>query len=197
MTVIAMPASPVPRTVAWNLRQPTQVNRSEFTGRRKVTILGTAPRWTAKVTLPPIIGEPKIHAWRAFAVDCNGQANSFRVIACERDQIVGVTVRVAGAGQGGFAVVTNGWGGAGVKLRRGQFVTIADQLLMLMQDVVADDAGTATLRFKPFLRRAAANGAEIEVRRPYALMSMTGDEAGWVADVGQQYAVSFDCEESY
>lgn len=197
MTIIAMPATPAPRKISWKLRQPTQVNRSEFTGRRKVTVLATAPRWTATVELPPITGEPNVYAWRAFAVDCDGQANSFRLIACERDQITGVTVLVNGGGQGGFAINTDGWGGAGVKLRRGQFVTIADQLLTLTADVVADGTGAARIQFKPFLRRVTVDNSAIEVRRPYALMAMSDDEAGWAVDVGQQYAVSFECEEAY
>jgi hypothetical protein len=197
MTLIPMPASPVPRSVAWSIKQPTQANRSEFTGRRKVTVLATAPRWSATITLPPILGEPNVYAWRAFAVDCNGQANTFRVIACERDQIVGVAPHVKGGGQGGYSIVTRDWGAAGRKLQRGQFVTIDGQLLMLTYDVVAASDGTATLIFKPYLRSIPADGAAIEVRRPYAVMSLTEDVAGWTADIGQQYAITVDAEEAF
>jgi hypothetical protein len=197
MTLVPFPAAPVPKSVRWDIDQPTQVNKSEFTSRRRVTVLAAAPRWTAKVTLPPIQGEDAILAWRAFAVDCDGRANSFRLIACERDQITGVAPAVLGAGQGGHSLVTSGWGNAGAKLRRGQFVTINDQLLMLMAPVVADAVGQATISFKPYIRLSPAHNAALVVTRPYALMSLTDDKAGWLADVGQEYAVSFDCEESF
>lgn len=197
MSLIIMPANPVPAKVDWRFKQPTQVNRSEFTKRRRVTILAATPRVSARVTLPTILGEDGVLAWRAFAFDVDGQANRFRVIACERDQIVGVAPVVNGAGQAGKTLQTLGWGDAGLKLRRGQFVTINEQLLCLMADVVADAAGAAAIQFKPHLRLVPANGAAIEVTRPYAVMAMATDETGWVADVGQEYAVSFDCEESF
>jgi hypothetical protein len=195
--LIAMPASPVAADIDWSIDQPAQANRGEFTGKRRVTILTAAPRWYATVTLPPIIGEARVLDWRAFVVDCDGIANSFRLIACERDQITGVDVRVVGAGQGGHQLVTNGWGAAGQKLRRGQFVTSGDQLLMLTAPVVADVNGRAVLQVKPYIRFSPANGAQLEVRRPYAVMSMSDPKIGWKVGIGQNYAITFNCEESF
>lgn len=196
--LIPMPASPVPASVEWSIDQPAQANRGEWTGKRRVVLLSAAPRWHAKVTLPPIIGEDRALDWRAFVVDCDGIANSFRVIACERVQIAeAVAVRVEGAGQFGHAIVTSGWGAAGQKLRRGQFVTIGEQLLMLTAPVVADANGCAILSIKPYIRVIPADAAPVEVRRPYAVMSMTDPKNGWQVGIGQTYAVTFDCEESF
>ena len=195
--LIQMPASPVAANIEWDIDQPGQANRGEFTGKRRVTLLTAAPRWHAKVTLPPILGEAQALPWRAFAVDCDGIANAFRLVACEGDQITGVDVRVKGAGQQAHSLVTSGWGAAGTKLLRGQFFTVAEQLLMLMGDVVADAAGEATLTFKPYLRLSPANGAPVEVRRPYAVMAMTDPKAGWKVGIGQNYGVGFECEEAF
>jgi hypothetical protein len=195
--LISMPAAPVPATVDWDIDQPGQANRSEFTGKRRVTLLTAAPRWFAKVTLPPIIGEARVLDWRAFVVDCDGIANSFRVVACERDQITGVTVTVKGAGQGGHSLVTKGWGAAGPKLKRGQFMTVGDQLLMLQKPLIADDTGTAIATFKPYVRFSPGDGAAIEVRRPFAVMAMVDPKNGWKVGIGQNYGVSFDCEEAF
>ncbi len=195
--LIPMPAAPIAANVDWMIDQPGQANRGEFTGKRRVTILTAAPRWYATVTLPPILGEAQVLDWRAFVVDCDGIANSFRVIACEGDQITGVDVRVVGAGQGGHQLVTTGWGAAGQKLRRGQFFTSGDQLLMLTAPVVADANGRAVLSFKPYIRFSPANDAPIEVRRPYAVMSMSDPKNGWKVGIGQNYGVSIACEESF
>jgi hypothetical protein len=193
-----MPASPAPASVEWTIDQPAQANRGEWTGKRRVVLLPAAARWHAKVTLPQITGEDRALDWRAFVVDCDGIANSFRVVACERIQIAeDLAVRVEGANQSGTMIVTVGWGAAGLKLRRGQFVTIGDQLLMLTAPVVADANGRATLFFKPYIRIIPANGTPVEVRRPYAVMSMTDPKNGWQVGIGQTYAVSFDCEESF
>lgn len=195
--LITMPASPVAANIDWDIDQPGQANRAEFSGKRRVTLLTAAPRWYAKVTLPPIIGEARVLDWRAFVVDCDGIANSFRVVACERAQITGVAVSVKGAGQSGKSLVTKGWGTAGQKLMRGQMVTINDQLLMLQAPVVADANGEAMLTFKPYIRFIPANGAAVEVARPYAVMSMSDPKNGWKVGIGQNYAVSFDCEEAF
>ncbi len=195
--LIAMPASPVAANIDWDIDQPGQANRGEFTGKRRATLLAQAPRWFASVTLPPIIGESRVLDWRAFVVNCDGIANSFRVIACERPQITGVTVTVKGAGQIAHQLVTQGWGAAGLKLRRGQFFTVGEQLLMLQADVIADATGTATLTFKPYLRYSPANGAPIEVTRPYAVMCMSDPRNGWKVGIGQSYGVTFKCEEAF
>ncbi len=196
--LIAMPASPAPRKIAWDIDQPAQVNRGEFTNRRRVTLLAAAPRLYAAVTLPPIVGEHRVLDWRAFVVDCDGVANRFRLIACERDQLAGSpAVVVDGGGQGGHMLATRGWGAAGLKLRRGQFVTVGEQLLTLMADVVADAAGKAVVRYKPYIRVTPADGAPIEVKRPYAVMAMSDPKNGWAVDVGQQYEVTFACEEAF
>lgn len=195
--LINMPAAPTAANIEWNIDQPGQANRGEFTGRRRVTLLTAAPRWFAKVTLPPIVGEDRVLDWRAFVVDCDGIANSFRVIAVERPQIAaGLAVKVKGAGQGGRSIITNGWGDAGQKLKRGQFVTIADQLLMLTAPVVANASGEATLSVKPYVRFATVDAAPVEVRLPYAVMAMSDPKNGWKVGIGQNYAITFDCEEA-
>ncbi|MFZ2996290.1 hypothetical protein [Sphingobium sp.] len=195
--IVDIPAQPVALEIQWRLRQPTQVNRSEFTGRRRVTILSAAPRWSAQVTMPPIQGEDNILPWRAFFVRLQGKAHSFRLIACERDQTSAGPITVKGGGQAGSSILTQGWGVAGEKLKAGHFATINDQLLQLTAPVVANGAGEATLSFGPYIRFNPANAAPVEVRRPYALMSLSDEEAGWIAGKGQAYTVNFACEESF
>lgn len=195
--LITMPASPVAADIDWTIDQPGEANRSEVTGKRRVTLLPAAPRWFAKVTLPPIVGEARVLDWRAFVVDCDGIANCFRLIACERPQISGVAVTVRGGGQSGHSILTQGWGAAGEKLKRGQMVTIGDQLLMLQAPVVADADGRATITFKPYIRMIPADGAAVEVARPYAVMAMSDPKAGWKVGIGQNYAIAFDCEEAF
>jgi hypothetical protein len=198
LMLIPFPAAPIPAQIDWDIDQPAQVNRGEFTGRRRVTILTAAPRWYAQVTLPPILGEGRVLDWRAFLVDLDGIANSFRLVAVERDQMPGApSVSVDGAAQGGLQLATKGWGGPGQKLRRGQFVTVGDQLLMLRAPVIANAEGKAILSIKPYLRLSPADGAPIEVRRPYAVMAMSDARNGWSVGIGQNYAVSFACEEAF
>jgi hypothetical protein len=196
--MISMPPRPVPAKIRWDIDQPAQVNRGEWTGKRRVTLLSAAPRLYASVTMPAIIGEDRVLDWRAFVVDCDGVANKFPLIACERPQLAGdPKITVDGAGQTGHALKTKGWGSAGAKLRRGQFATVGEHLLILMADVVADAEGKAELRFKPYLRVVPADGEPVAVRRPYAVVSMSDPKNGWAVDVGQNYDITFACEEAF
>lgn len=197
MARIDLPSSPAPAGVEWELDQPAQRNEAEFTGVARVTYLPAAPRWYAKAKLPAIVGEANVLDWRAFVIDLDGIVNCFRLVACERDQITGVAPVVDGAGQGGLRLATRGWGAPGLKLKRGQFVTVNDQLLMLMAPVVADADGRATLSFKPYLRFAPADGAGLEVRRPYALVSSVDTRNGWKVGIGQNYEITFDVREAF
>lgn len=196
--MIPIPTWPAPRKIEWSFDQPAQANRGEFTGKRRVTLLSAAPRLYASVTLPPIVGEGRVLDWRAFVVDCDGIANKFPLVACENPQLAGdPKILVDGAGQKGHELRTKGWGSAGLKLRRGQFATVGEQLLVLMADVVADAAGKAVLRFKPYLRVIPADGEPVAVRRPYAVVSMSDPKNGWSVDIGQQYDITFPCEEAF
>ncbi|MDF0489211.1 hypothetical protein PX554_13805 [Sphingomonas sp. H39-1-10] len=195
--LIAFPAAPVPQKIKWEIEQPGQVNRGEFTGRRRVTLLSAAPRMHATVTMPPILGEDRVLDWRAFVFECDGVANKFRLIACERDQVAEAAVVVDGAGQFGQTLKTRGWSTPGLRLKRGHFITVGEQLLVVRAPVIVDGSGRATISVKPHIRVQPGDGDAIEVRRPYAVMSMSDPKAGWEAGVGQNYAVTFDCEEAF
>jgi len=194
--LITMPASPVPSSVDWRLRQPTQANRSEFTGRRRVTILAEAPRWSAQVKLPAIRGEKAVRPWRTFLARTQGQANSFRLEAVEGAQFAGPGIVVVdGAGQTGFTLATKGW--RPDTYIQDVFVTVADQLVQVVGRVIAGTDGRAVLPIMPHLRLPTVDGVAVEVVRPYALVSMAGPEAGWLVDVGQRYSVEFAVEEAF
>ncbi|AJP72925.1 hypothetical protein [Sphingomonas hengshuiensis] len=197
MTMITMPAAPIPAKVEWNLPQPTQVNRSEITSRRRVTILSKAPRWTASVELPEIRGEANVRPWRAFFGKLNGRANSFRLIAVENDQhAIAQSVVVDGSGQQGFSLATRGWYPR-LRLGEGCLVTVADQLLELTEPAIADATGRAVLNFVAYLRVPSIDGAAIETRRPFGVMSLATDDGKWIAGKNQRYSISFACEESF
>lgn len=196
MSIITWPAGVGIRRAQWAIDEPAQVNRSEFTGRRQVVFLSGAPRWRVSVEFAPLIGQSAILALRAFLLDLNGQANTFKLVAVEAAQISPVFPLVNGAGQTGYALITDGWGSDGLKLLRGQFVTVNDQLLMLSADVTSS-GGAATLSFSTALRVSPADNAVLTVDLPYALLALSAPSVGWTVDPGQIYGVTLAAEEAY
>lgn len=195
MAVIAMPGFGI-RSVDWVLDQPAQVNRSEFTAKRRVMPLGRG-FWAASVGLRPLYAH-EVGKWRGFLAALRGQVNVFDLPAVEAAQISGVVVRVNGAGQGGYALQTTGWGaGAGKRLETGQFIAVGSQLLQLTEPVVANAAGSALVRFVPALRTRPADGTLIEVAWPKARMALSDSRIGWNVEPGPLYSAGFSCEEAF
>lgn len=200
MIIIDLPRYPVAAKIEWTLRQPSQSTRGEFTGRRRVTILSQAPRWSAKVEYPTITGERAIRPWRAALARLQGQVNAFKLIACENPQHVyhgssGPAV-VDGANQTGNLIATRGWWPS-TALETGYFVNIHGQLHQVLSQVIAGADGKAILEVMPYIANGVPDGAAIEATKPYAVMSLTDDAAGWTVSPGQRYDIAFDCEEAF
>jgi hypothetical protein len=197
--LVELPRFPrAPAEVQWKLRQPSQANRSEFTGARRVTILAEAPRWSAQVKYPPIIGDRAIRPWRAALAMMQGRAGTFRLPAFEESQRAaygGQSIQVDGAGQIGGTVNLRGFT-HGAYLLIGWFITINDRLHQVVEQVIAGADGKMAVKVIPYVA-GYGDGASVETNFPYALMSLTDDEAGWTVGPGQRYDIAFACEEAF
>lgn len=194
MSIISFPSQPGIASIQWVPPARTQINRSQWSGKRRGTRLPFAGFWKAQVGLPSIISEADFLIWRDFLMATEGQANSFRVVAVESAQNSQVAVRVNGAGQTGLSLATDGWTGSGVALKKGQLITIGDQLIGVAADATIS-TGAATLSLSRRLRVPTTDNDLIEVRLPTALMAMSTDETPWSVDPGTIYGLSFGCEE--
>jgi hypothetical protein len=184
-----------PAEVTWKLRQPSQANRSEFTGARRVTILAEAPRYTAQVKYPPIIGREAFRPWRVALAMMQGRANTFRLGAGEGAQRgVGQPV-VDGAGQIGTVLHLRGCYPRAYA-RAGWSLTVDNRLHEIVTAGFADGDGKLTISVIPYVA-GIPDGAKVEMVRPYGLMSLSDDEVGWTVGPGQKYDVAFNCEEAF
>ena len=195
MIIIDLPRYPVAAKIDWKPCQPTQVNRSEFTGKSRSVVLAQAPYWSASVSYPTILGEAAFRPWRSALMRLQGRAHAFRLGACEGPQhTFHQRVVVDGAGQQSYALAVRGLV-PGTQLLDGMFVTIGEDLHQLVADTpLAGIAGKVTLSIMPHLAVGIPDGLSIETMRPWALMQMTSDQQGWTVDRGQQYSVSYGCE---
>jgi len=201
MAIITPPA-PLPlRQVKWRAPFPAQVNRSAWTGRRKVVGLPGATVWTASGEFVTLISEANAKPWRAFFVALKGPLGSFRLRASEGQQTTAAnpTVR-SGAGSGG-TLPLQGLPATRTVLVAGDLMTVPlpsghERLVCLTADLVSNGAGQATATFGPELGEVPATGATVEIQRPWGLMALTSDPPGWDVSAGQQYQFTIDCEEA-
>lgn len=194
MAIISFPTQPGIASIQWTPPARTQINRSQWTGKRRGTKLPFAGFWKAMIGLPSIVSEADFLEWRAFLMACEGQANSFRIVAVEGAQNAQAAVRVKGGGQTGLSLVTDGWAGAGAAMKKGQLITLDDQLIGIAADA-AIVGGEATLSLSRRIRVPTTDDALVNVSLPTAMMAMATDETPWAVDPGAIYGLSFQCEE--
>lgn len=199
MTEITVPNADDLLLDSLRLRAPAQVNRSTWTGRRKVIGLAGTEVWTGKATIDLITTEEQERPWRAFLFSLEGPVNWFRWrLPCNRHVGNKPTV-AAGASDGYTLPLTGGQPNARI-LRAGQYMTVPlpsghARAVCLTADLQFDASGNATASFKPALNETPTLGVTVETADPYIPMSLVDPEQGLESADGVSGAV-FDVEEA-
>lgn len=181
MPVLDLPSKELFSNVEWRIIRATSVNRSPFTGKSQKLSQPFA-LWAAQFTLVDL-EEADARLWRAFLIDLEGQAGSFKMPVPAYNGpstgYVGAAGLVNGAAQLGTSLVTDGWSNNTTVLQRGDWFTVNDELKMCMATETTNGSGQVTIDFKPALRTSPADNAPLNITTPYAVMSPAGDEHGW------------------
>ena len=80
------------------------------------------------------------------------------------------------ADQLGGSISTNGWNPNQLVIKRGEFITINNELKKVMSNVMSDATGNATITIAPWLRSSPEVGTPIITENPYGLFRLTDDE---------------------
>lgn len=189
------------RGAKWRVREPAQVNRSGWTGTRKVVGLPGAASWTVSGEFVPLVGEAAMLPWRAFFMALRGVRNKFPVRATEQQQTTAGNPTVGGGATAGATLPLTGLPASATVLVAGRMISVTlpsghQRLACLIQPLVSNGSGNATAQLSIELGEVPAAGAAVEIRWPYALMAMREPEQGW--DVGRalEYGFTLDAEEA-
>lgn len=199
MTEITVPLPDELLLTRLSLSSPTQVNRSTWTGRRKVIGLPGIERWEGAVSIPPIALEADERQWRAFLFGLKGPANWFRLpLPC--NQHSGSKPTVAAGATNAYILPLTGMQPNTLILRAGQFMTVPlpsghQRAVCLTADLVANGAGNANAVFEPALNETPALGVTVETLSPFVAMAPVDTSIGLAMSDGIS-ATSFEVEES-
>lgn len=202
MALVIMPPNAVFTRAQWVPPAQNQVNRSGWTGGRKVVRLPGAPRWRVSAALKPISREIDAWPWIAFFTALEGSANSFLMPwrACQpvaNDPTVGPAGGAAGAEtaelQGMPPNATFMYAGMGLTFT---LPTGAQQLVVLKSNLVADANGRGIATFRAALRKPVAQGAAVAARFPVCQMALPSNDIPLPSDEGV-YNIAFDAEEVF
>ncbi|MBD2842711.1 hypothetical protein [Erythrobacter rubeus] len=189
MAEIPFPTSANIVSMRLELDERQQVNRSEWTGRRKVTTVPGAQRWFAQFSTHTIHDPAARKDWRAFLIALQGEANTFRLpVASVQHAGANPLIRSAGATGGGIIPV-EGLPVSSAFLDAGDYLTVPlpsghQRLVMITADVVSNSSGHANIQVRPFLNEVPAAGAVVESVNPFALMALASSRNGWTQSRG-------------
>jgi hypothetical protein len=187
MAIITVPDDEAITIDRFDFDAPAQVNRSAWTGRRKVLDLPGGQSWHFQFHVEGPTTEEEERPWRAFLMRLKGPANSFRLrVACSQHSFNNPTVR-SGAGDGN-TLPKQGFR-PGSTLAAGQYLTVPlpsghERLVMLTADLTADGSGQATATFIPSLDETPVAGAAVETIDPWALVALPDARNGWAISDG-------------
>lgn len=164
------------------LFSPATVNRSEWTGRRKVVGGPGREVWRGQVTIDTITTEEEERPWRAFLFGLDGPVNWFKWLLPCNVHIGPMPLVAAGAGDS-YIMPLKGMQPETTILGAGQFMTVplpsgASRAVCLVADLVTDASGNATAQFKPALGETPAEDAQVETADPFIPMSATDGDQG-------------------
>ena len=182
MSLIALPTG-FEFDTSFSLDVPAQVNRSGWTGRRKVSGLPGVERWFMTAQVEAIATELEECKWRAFMLAMRGVQNYTNfIVACQKH--VGPKPTVAASATTGYTCPLQGMTVSTTILRAGQFMTIPlpsghDRLVCLTSDLVTDASGDATASFEPTLPEAPDEDDTVETAEPYCPINLVERRNGW------------------
>lgn len=182
-----------------SLSAPAQVNRSKWTGRRKVVGQPGAETWSARVAIDAQATETNEAPWRAFLFALRGPQNWFRwYLPCNTH--IGPKPTVDTGASDGYSLPLTGMQPNALILSAGKFMTVPlpsgkFRAVCLSADLRSDATGEGIATFEPALSETPTLGATIETGAPFVDLSPIETVQGFDIDNGVS-ATGFDVEEA-
>lgn len=199
MTEIAMPTSANLVQFSLSLDDRKQVNRSVWTGVRKVTGLPGVQMWKASFSPHVITSDVLKKEWRAFLISLRGPENTFRLKVAS-GQHGGSNPTVKSGANAGATLPLQGLPISGTLLVAGDYMTVPlpsghQRLVMLTAPLTSDASGEAVASIWPYLNEVPETDETVETIDPFALMALNAAEQGWQDQFGRM-TIAFDAEEA-
>lgn len=184
MAEITVPDQSLIVDAQWLLDVPAQSNKSQWTGRTKITGLPGAETWAVKARVRFRGSLTAQKPWRAFFMALRGIQNTFRIrFACS--QRTGSNPTVAAGANAGYTMPLAGLPVSQTVLKAGDGLTIPlpsghHRLVILKADLVSNGTGNATASFEPALGEVPATSTAVESKDPYLLVRLASPQSGWM-----------------
>lgn len=182
-TTLIWPEGVLPSSFNWYLKSNGTSFISPWNGQTQ-TMRYPGSAWKATMTLRNL-DDFESRAVEAIIAELDGLSGRIRLRDFGRHPLPAKGApTVNGAGQTGSNLSTKGWAANTKVLLRGDYITVNDELKLVLADVTSNTTGVALVRIAPMLRNQPANGAPIEVTNPYGIFRLNKDENGMDREPG-------------
>lgn len=177
MDVLEWPDGILPSSFDWYLNS----NGSSFTSpwtKQTQTVRFPGSSWNAKMTLSNL-DDLESRYVEAILVQLDGMAGRIKLRDFGRfGEPAKGTPKVKGADQTGTTLLSDGWNASVKVLSLGDYITVGDELKLVLADVVSDATGNASIFIGPQLRNSPTDASAIEVENPYGIFRLTDQSNG-------------------
>lgn len=177
MATLLWPEGILPSTFDWSLSSNGTSFRSPWNGATQ-TVRFPGSAWEASMTLRNL-DDFESRAVEVMIFELDGLAGRIQLWDFGRDPVPKIgNPLVMGSSQTGSTVNTDGWPNSTRVLKKGDYVTINNELKMILSDVVSDSTGKASLRIGPMLRNSPPDNAPVIMDRPYGIFRLNKTKNG-------------------
>ncbi|MBQ0327033.1 hypothetical protein J9231_04115 [Providencia rettgeri] len=175
--VLTWPENVAPSTMSWQLFSNSQTFTSVFTGSEQ-TVHFPGSHWRCTLTFNNLT-ENTSRELEVLMAQLDGESGRVKISNWVRPGLLNKgepTVSVAN--QTGAILQTKGWLANSIVLRKGDYITVSNELKMITDNVISDKSGGAVIPISPILRRSPAVNEKIETVRPYGIFKLTSNDQG-------------------
>ena len=206
VNVVALPTTPALSAVTFNFNTPVAVVTSIFTGQVQTQQWPGADMWSGTCEYAPLTqvqADPII----AALMQCQGMSNAIQLgdplKSAPRGSALGApavtTTPPTGSPAlvaGGIQLYTTGWTPSQIGLLLpGDYIQVGFRLHRVLDTVISNSSGAATINIWPSLREVPGNGETVTTRNCVGLFRLGANKVTWSSDVTRLTHLSFPIQE--
>ncbi|MBD1229392.1 hypothetical protein IQ211_17610 [Xenorhabdus griffiniae] len=177
MRILDWPEEIIPSALNWQLISNSKTFTSVFNGSTQ-TARFPGSRWRCTLMFNNLDDE-KARILEVLVAQLDGESGRVRLFDWARPGLVGMgNPKISEPNQLGYYLKTEGWRKNTRVIRRGDYLTVGNELKMVTENVDSDSAGAATIPISPMLRYSPRRHDKIETERPFGIFKQTGGDQG-------------------
>ncbi|EKT55510.1 phage protein [Providencia sneebia DSM 19967] len=175
--IIEWPETVVPANMNWQLVSNSKTFTSPFTGSSQ-TVRFPGSRWRCTLTFSNLT-ELLSRELEVLVASLDGESGRVKISNWIRPGLKDKGSPIVSApNQTGRSLQTKGWISNSIVLRKGDYLTIGNELKMSTENVISDSNGNALITLSPILRTSPAVNEKIETVKPFGIFKLTSNDQG-------------------